>query len=335
LRAQIIRQFGGPDVFETREVERPQVMPGHVLIRVAATSVNPIDIKIRSGVVTNVAPDLPAILHGDVAGVVEEVGKGVTKFKPGDEVYACAGGFKNTPGGALADYMLADATLVAHKPKSLSFQEAAALPLVSITAWEALFDRGQLQPGQNVLIHGAAGGVGHIAIQLAKAKGAVVHTTASSAEKMKIANDLGADVAINYKDMTVEEYVDRYTDGQGFDLVFDTVGGSNIDRSFLAAKIGGTVVTIAARSTNDLSPMHNKGLTLHVVFMILPILTGQGKERHGQILAEVTRLVDEGKLKPLLDENTFTFSEVAKAHKRLESGKAVGKVTLINETYHT
>ncbi|MBA4495232.1 zinc-dependent alcohol dehydrogenase family protein [Paenactinomyces guangxiensis] len=314
------------------EMERPKVQPGHVLIRVAATSVNPIDNKIRSGFVPALAPAFPAVLHGDVAGVIEEVGEGVTTFQSGDEVYACAGGVKGY-GGALADYMLANAELVAHKPKSLSFTEAAALPLVCITAWEALIDRAQILPGQKVLIHGATGGVGHVAIQIAKEKGAQVYTTGSSKEKLKIARELGADVGIHYKECSVQQYVDKYTDGKGFDIVFDTVGGDNIDRSLEAVKVKGTVVTIAARSTNDLTPMHNKGLTLHAVFMILPLLTGEGLAHHGNVLRQISQLVDEGKLRPLLDANSYRFCEAALAHKRLESGQAIGKVTLINEHF--
>jgi NADPH2:quinone reductase len=333
MRAQVIRQFGGPEVFEAAEVKKPDVLPGHVLIRVAATSVNPIDQKIRSGFVPALAPEFPAILHGDVAGVVEEVGKGVVGFEPGDEVFACAGGFKNLHGGALADYLLAPAALVARKPKSLSWREAAALPLVTITAWESLFDRANIQPGQKVLIHGGAGGVGHVAVQLAKAHGAEVYTTVSTPEKAEIALRLGADAAILYKETPVADYVREYTGGKGFDVVFDTVGGPNIDRSFEAAKVNGTVVGIAARSTHDLTPMHSKGLTLHVVFMILPVLQGNGLERHGQILKEAARLVEEGKLKPLLDNTSYTVSQVADAHRRLESGRAIGKITLLNENF--
>jgi NADPH2:quinone reductase len=333
MRAMVIRRFGDPEVFETAELEKPRVLPGHVLIRVAATSVNPIDLKIRSGFVPNLAPAFPAVLHGDVAGVVEEVGAGVADFRPGDEVFACAGGFRNAPGGALADFLLAPAEVVARKPSSLTFREAAALPLVSITAWEALFERARIEPGQKVLIHGAAGGVGHVAIQLAKAKGATVYATASTPEKMEIARRLGADGVICYRETTVEEYVRTHTGGKGFDVVFDTVGGANIDRSFEAVKIGGTVVTIAARSTHDLTPMHNKGLTLHVVFMILPHLTGEGLARHGAILREVARLADEGKLRPLLDAEAYPFARVADAHRRLESGQAIGKVTLVNEHF--
>src|SRR3954469_15932565 len=139
MKAQIIRRFGGPEVFETADIPRPEVKPGYVLINVAATSINPVDYKVRQHG-PPIAPELPAVLHGDVTGTIAEVGEGVTRFKPGDEVYACAGGVKGT-GGALAEYMLADADLVSLKPESLTMAQAAALPLVSITAWEGLIDR--------------------------------------------------------------------------------------------------------------------------------------------------------------------------------------------------
>lgn len=333
MRAQVIHQFGSPDVFEAVEVNRPAVLPGHVLIRVAATSVNPIDTKIRSGAVPNLAPKLPAILHGDVSGVIEEVGEGVDSFQVGDEVFACAGGFKNTRGGALADYLLVSEKLAARKPRSLSFQEAAAIPLVSITAWEAVFDRGRVQNYHNVLIHAGTGGVGHMALQLAKTTGAKVHTTVSSKHKAELARQLRADHVINYRETGVAEYVEKYTNGEGFDVVIDTVGGANLDRSFQAVKTSGTVVTIASRSTHDLTPMHNKGLTLHVVFMTIPFLTGKGLSHYGQILKRVSQWVDEGKIRPLLDEKTYSFAEVARAHERLESGQATGKITLVNEHF--
>ncbi|WP_124728646.1 zinc-dependent alcohol dehydrogenase family protein [Staphylospora marina] len=333
MRAQVIRRFGGPDVFEPAELPKPEVLPGHVLIRVAATSVNPIDQKIRSGMVPALAPDLPAVLHGDVAGVIEAVGEGVKEFKEGDHVFACAGGFKNTRGGALADYLLAPASLVALKPKNLSWREAAALPLVTITAWEALYERARIRPGQSVLVHGGTGGVGHVAVQLAKAAGARVFTTVSTPEKAEWAKKLGADEIIPYREKQVTEYVKECTGGKGFDVVFDTVGGANIDRSFEAVKIGGTVVGIATRSTHDLTPMHSKGLTLHVVFMILPVLTGEGLERHGAILREAAKLVEEQKLKPLLDPTDFKVSQVADAHRRLESGQMIGKITLMNDSF--
>lgn len=331
MKAQVIQTFGNPSVFQIQDLPTPEVIPGHVLIQVKATSVNPIDTKVRSGFVPAVAPEFPAVLHGDVAGVVCAVGEGVSKFQVGDEVYGCAGGFKGTTGGALAEYMLADADLLAHKPKSLSMEEAAAIPLVAITAWEALFNRGKLAPGQNILIHAATGGVGHVAIQLAKWAGAKVYSTASSKEKLEIGARLGADVTINYLEESVQDYVQKYTNGKGFDIVFDTVGGENLDRSFEAAALHGTVLAIAARSTHDLSPLHSKGLSLHVTFMLLKILNKESRKEYGEILEKITNIIEDGKLRPLLDPNIFTFDEVSKAHEHLESGKAIGKIVLVNK----
>lgn len=327
MKVQAITQFGDPSVFQTMDLPQPEVSPGHVLIRVAATSVNPVDFKLRQGAMPSISPNFPAVLHGDVAGVVEKVGEGVNAFKPGDEVYACAGGFKGM-GGALAEFMLADADLVALKPNSLTMKEAAALPLVAITAWESLINRGKAQPGQTVLVHAATGGVGHIGIQLAKWAGAKVFTTASSEQKLAIARDLGADVAINYRQQTVENYVEEYTSGKGFDVVFDTVGKNNLDQSFAAATLNGTVVSISTRSTHDLSLLHAKGLTLHVVYMLIPLLHGTGRANYGKILFNIAKLVDQGTIRPLLDPKSFTFSEVTQAHQYAESGQAVGKVVL-------
>lgn len=329
MKAQVIRKFGEPSVFEQTEMPKPLVEPGHVLIQVKATSVNPVDTKVRSGAVSNVAPEFPAVLHGDMAGIVTEVGDGVDNFKPGDEVYGCAGGFKGT-GGALAEYMLADADLIALKPKNLSMEEAAALPLVTITAWEALYNKAKIAKDQTILIHGATGGVGHIAIQLAKAAGARVFATGSTEEKLRTAEQLGAKASINYKDTSVEEYVNSCTNGKGFEVVFDTVGGENLDRSFEAAALHGTVLTIVSRSTHDLSPMHAKELSLHLTFMLLKILNKEKRKDHGNILRQVNELVEEGRLRPLLDPKPFTFEEITQAHAHLESGKAFGKIVLTN-----
>lgn len=330
MKSQIIQSFGEPSVFQFKEISEPELKPGHVLIQVKATSVNPIDTKVRAGAVPAVAPQFPAVLHGDVAGLVTAVGDGVTEFKIGDEVFGCAGGFRETSGGALAEYMLADVDLLALKPKNLTMEEAAALPLVSITAWEALFNRAMIIPEQDILIHGATGGVGHIAIQLAKWGGATVYTTASSQEKLEIAKSLGADVTINYREESVHDYVQKYTNGKGFDVVFDTVGGENLDRSFEAAAVHGTVAAIATRSIHDLTPVHSKGLSLHVTFMLLKILNKDMHKHYGEILKKVARVVEEGKLRPLLDSNIFTFDEVSKAHEYMESGNAIGKIVLKN-----
>ncbi|MBE9078611.1 zinc-dependent alcohol dehydrogenase family protein [Romeria aff. gracilis LEGE 07310] len=326
MKAMIIEQFGDSSVFIQSDVPKPELRPGHVLIRVEASSVNPVDYKVRR-YQPPFAPELPAILHGDVAGVVEAVGDGVNEFKPGDAVYGCAGGVQGH-GGALADYMLADARLIAKKPSRLDFAAAAALPLVTITAWEGLIDKANVQAGQTVLIHGGTGGVGHVALQLAKWRGAHVTATASTSEKLQMAKDLGADEVVNYQDEDVASDVNRYTNGKGFDLVFDSTGGANLPNSFEAARLNGTVVTPSSSQSYDLSIMHAKGLSLHVVFMLLPMLKDVGRERHRAILREVASLVDNGHLKPLIDPSKFNFAQVAQAHDRLEQNKAVGKIVL-------
>lgn len=325
MKAQLLQTYGDTPDFRLTDTGVPAVKPGHVLVRVAATSVNPIDIKIRK-MKPAFAPTLPAILGMDVAGTVEAVGEGVSNLKPGDEVFGCAGGLADMP-GALAEYMLADARLLALKPANLSMAQAAALPLVTITAWDALFDRARIRAGQFVLIHAGTGGVGHVAVQLAKSCGARVATTVSTADKAMLARSLGADEIINYREERPEEYVARLTGGRGFDIVFDTVGGANLDASFLAAGQGGTVVSTNTRSTHDLSLLHAKALTLSVVFMLLPLITGQGRERHGEIMAQAAALAQSGKLGPHLG-TTFPLEDIAKAHEFLDSGRAVGKVVI-------
>ena len=330
MKAIVIERFGKPNVFQETNLPIPSVSPNHVLIRVAATSVNPVDTKIRQGAVADIAPSFPAVLHGDVAGVVEAVGDNVTKFKTGDEVYGCAGGVKGT-GGALAEYMLADINLVAYKPKSLSMAEAAALPLVSITAWEGLIDRAKIQSGQKVLVYGGTGGVGHLGVQLAKCAGAKVYATVSNPKKARIALNLGADVAIDYRQNTVEEFVAEHTNGNGFDVVFDTVGNDNLQNAFQAAKLNGTVVSTVSLSRQDLTLVHAKGLTLHLVYMLIPMLFNSDRSDHGKILSKLADLVDKKQVQPLIDPNLFTFNSVSAAHAHLESGTAIGKIVINSE----
>jgi NADPH2:quinone reductase len=327
MQAMVIREFGGPEVFERREIPKPSPAPGQVLVRVKASSVNPVDTKIRSGMLAAMAPEAPSVLGCDMSGVVEEIGEGVAGLAPGDAVYGSPGGVKGHP-GALAEYMTADVRLIAPKPERLTWEEAAALPLVSITAWDGLIDRAKVHAGQRVLVHGGAGGVGHLALQLCAAQGAEVWTTVSSPEKEEIARSLGAAGVINYREQSVDDYVRTVTDGKGFDVVFDSVGGENVARCFQAAAVSGTVVSISTRTTADLSPLHAKGLTLHVVFMIIPLLYNRGREHHGEILRSLTRLVESGKVRPLCDPRRFAFADAAEAHTWLQSGKAVGKVVL-------
>jgi NADPH2:quinone reductase len=326
VKAYLTRTYGPEARFEAAEVPVPVPASGEILIEVKATSLNPVDnMLLRQDLGMN--PDLPAVLHGDVAGIVSAIGQDVTGLQTGDEVYSCAGGFKGT-GGALADFMVADARLVAQKPQSLDFASAAGLPLVAITAWEGLIDCADVQPGQHMLIHGGAGGVGHVALQLAKSKGARVATTISTEEKAKIVRDLGADDVINYREQSVEQYVQALTGGRGFDIVFDTVGGKNLDYSFAATRNKGQVINILAFASHDLTPAIIRSLTIHIENMSLPLLTGVGREKQGDILRQIAALVDEGKLKPLIHEQQFSFDQVNEAHALYETKGHTGKIVL-------
>ncbi len=326
MKTMILNAYGDNAEFRLTELPRPDVEAGHVIVRVCATSVNTVDTMIRQmGKDLPLSPDLPAVLGMDFAGTVEAVGEGVTQFAPGDEVYGCAGGLADLQ-GALAEYMLADARLIAHKPKNLSMREAAALPLVGITAFEGL-QRAGARAGEKVLVHGGAGGVGHVAVQLARHLGADVYATISGEKQMEIVKKYGA-TPINYKTENVADYVTQHTGDAGFDVVFDSVGGANMTNSFAAAALNGQVVSTVALLELDLTPMHFKGLTLHVVFMLIPMLYNHKREQHGAILAKLAEIADTGALKPLLDETAFSLEEVGKAHDRLTGGQAIGKVVI-------
>jgi alcohol dehydrogenase len=327
MRAMILNEYGDNATFQLTDIPQPAVRAGHVLVRVSAASVNTVDTMIRQLGQENLplAPNLPAVLGMDFAGTVETVGEGVTDFSPGDEVYGCAGGLADLQ-GSLAEYMLADADLIAHKPKSLTMREAAALPLVGITAFEGL-QRANVQAGQKVLVHGGTGGVGHVAVQLAKRLGATVYTTVSNDSHFAIVEKFGA-TGINYQTESVAEYVAKYTDGAGFDVVYDSVGGANMTNSFDAAALNGQIVTTVSLLELDLTPAHFKGLSLHVVFMLIPMLHNHKRVEHGQILATLSESVDAGDLKPLLDEKEFGLAEVSQAYDRLTSGNAIGKVVV-------
>ena len=325
MQAQIIHAWGGAERFEAATLPDPTPGPGEVLVQVAATSVNPADYKLRQAG-PPIAPALPAVLGCDVAGRVLAVGDGVAGFAEGDEVYGCVGGVRGMP-GCYAEMIAADARLLAPKPASLTLRETAALPLVTITAWEGLARAG-VRAGQSVLVHGGAGGVGHIAIQLAKAWGAEVATTVSSGEKAALARSLGADHTIDYRAEPVDAYVARLTGGKGFDVIYDATGGSDIAASFQAARLNGEVVTIVSQYDANLTPMHIKGLTLHVVFMLIPMLHDVDRAEHGRILREAAALADAGKLRPHLDPKRFDLAATADAHRHLEGGHAVGKVVI-------
>jgi NADPH2:quinone reductase len=328
MRAIVLNSYGSTSNFEKAEIPLPKISPNQVLVRVVASSVNPVDCKIKKGLLS-VGPALPAVLHGDMSGEIVQIGESVTEFKKGDLIYGCVGGFGDLP-GVLSEFVAVDSQLIALIPQNLTMAEAASIPLVGITAWNALVDRANVRKGQRVLVHGAAGGVGHIGLQLAKALAAEVHTTASTDAKIKFGKEIGADVLINYKKEKVEDYISTHTNGEGYDVVFDTAGGECLDNSFIAAKIGGSVVSIAARAKHDLSPVHIKSLTLHVVFMLLPLLRGMGRAHHGNILRKLGELIEDGLIQPKLHNRKFNFEEVEDAHRCFEEDEIMGKISLVS-----
>lgn len=324
MQALFIEEADGP--FITREVAMPSVGEGEVLVRIGASGVNPLDTKIRAGKAGHAQHPFPAVLGIDLAGTVVAVGAGVRDFQLGDEVFCMAGGVGGVQ-GALAEYAAVDAELLARKPANLSMREAAALPLIFITAWEGLVDRAQVGVGKKVLIQGGAGGVGHIAVQIAKARGAEVFACVAAADMATVAS-YGA-TPIDYRAQSVEAYVEQHTGGDGFDIVYDTVGGAILDASFLAARVyHGHVVSCLGWGTHALAPLSFRGATYSGVFTLLPLLSGKGRAHHGEILAEAARLAEAGLLRPHLDARHFDLSSVSEAHALLASGQANGKVVV-------
>lgn len=326
MKAMLIHAYGENAVFEAGDVEQPVARTGHVLVKIAASSVNTVDTMIRRmGKELPLSPDPPAILGMDFAGTVEAVGEGVTGYAVGDEVYGCAGGLADLP-GTLAEYIAADQHLLSHKPGNLSMREAAALPLVGITAYEGLARAG-VKAGQKVLVHGGSGGVGHVAVQLARHFGADVYSTGGGEKQLALIEQLGA-TPINYKMESVAQYVASHTGGAGFDVVFDSVGGANLTSSFEAAALNGQIATTVSMCELDLIPAHFKGLSLHVVFMLIPMLHNFKRKQHADILRTLAQIAEAGSLKPVLDEKCFSLADAGLAHKRLESGQAMGKVVV-------
>jgi NADPH:quinone reductase-like Zn-dependent oxidoreductase len=324
MKAVVLEEFGAD--LALRDVPRPVPAAGEVLVRVAASGVNPLDTKIRAGAAAHARVTPPMILGIDLAGIVAEVGPGVTGFAVGDEVYGMTGGVGDRP-GSLAEYAAVDADLLARKPARLSMSAAAALPLALITAWEGLVDRAGTGAGDLVLVHGGAGGVGHVAVQLALARGATVFATGSGASLDAIRR-LGAE-PIDYRATTAPEYVASATGGEGFDVIFDTVGGKTLDDSFAAVRAyTGHVVSILGWGSHSLAPLSFRGATYSGVFTLLPLLTGRGRAHHGDILAQAAALADAGLLTPMVDPTRFSLETVADAHRAVETGTSAGKVVV-------
>lgn len=322
MRAAILETHNAPLRLST--VSTPEVGPREVLVRVRASGVNPLDTKIHAGAAAHARHPLPAILGIDLAGVVEQTGRDVTRFKPGDEVYGMTGGVGGVP-GSLAEFAAVDADLLAPKPANLNMRETAALPLIFITAWEGLIDRAALKAGQKVLIHGGAGGVGHVAIQIARAFEADVFATGSAAQRATI-EGFGA-VFID-RGTAIEAYVAEHTGGRGFDIVYDTVGGKVLDASFEAVRRFGHVVSALGWGTHALAPLSFRAASYSGVFTLLPLLSGEGRAHHGEIMTEATRLVEAGKLAPLVDARRFTLESVGDAYALIRDHAAKGKLVV-------
>jgi NADPH2:quinone reductase len=324
MRAAVLEEFGAP--LRVMDLDTPVAGPGQVLVRIQASGVNPLDLKIRAGQAGHARTVLPAVLGLDLAGQVEAVGPEVTAFRRGDQVYGLTGGVGALQ-GSLAEYAAVDSRLLAHSPAALDQREAAALPLALITAWEGLVDRAGVHKGQRVLIHGGAGAVGSAAVQLALARGAEVFATGSAHSRPTI-ESLGA-TAIDYTREAVADYLAEHTGGEGFDIVFDTVGGATLDASFVAVReYTGRVVSALGWGTHSLAPLSFRGATYSGVFTLLPLLTGRAREHHGRILTEAAALIDAGSLRPLLDPRHFSLADVNEAHTAAESGTARGKIVV-------
>ncbi|MBO1541049.1 zinc-dependent alcohol dehydrogenase family protein [Pseudomonas sp. OA65] len=309
-----------------RSITRPVPGKGQVLIKVHAAGINPLDTKIAAGGGAHARQPLPAVLGIDLAGTVVERGEGVYDFAPGDEVFGMAGGIGGAQ-GALAEYIAVDARLIALKPRSLSMREAAALPLAFITAWEGLVDRANVRVGQQVLIHGGAGGVGQMAVQIASARGAQVYAT-GSAHSLDFIRELGAS-AIDYRTQDTDSYVRQYTDGEGFDIVYDTVGGPTLDASFNAVKTyTGHVLSCLGWGQHSLAPLSFRGASYSGVFTLMPLLTGKGREHHGHLLRDAAALVESGQLRVNVNQRRFGLGEVNEAFAQVAEGRGAGKTVV-------
>ncbi|WP_316828942.1 zinc-dependent alcohol dehydrogenase family protein [Pedobacter miscanthi] len=322
--AMVLEQAGGNFIKKT--IELPEIGTKQVKIEIYASAVNPLDTKIWSGNAGHAKQPLPAVLGTDLAGIIVETGSHVTKFKVGDEVFGLTGGVGGNQ-GSLAQFAVVDEVLLAKKPKNLSMQATAALPLIFITAWEGLVDRAKVDAHKTVFVQAGAGGVGSMAIQIARAFGATVYATASVADHDLI-RSYGA-IPITFEEMESGEYLNKYTCGEGFDIVFDTLGGTFLDAAFKAVKIyTGHVVTALGWGSHSLAPLSFRGATYSGIFTLLPLITDIGRAYHGEILSEATALAESGKLVVRLHPSAYTLNHVDEAHALVRAGKAKGKVVI-------
>jgi NADPH:quinone reductase-like Zn-dependent oxidoreductase len=304
MKAAILTEYGNAP--EVADVDRPDLPDDSVMVEVHAAAINPIDWIVMDGHVKNMLPyDLPWTVGYDVSGVVVEVGKDARGFSVGDEVFARAGSMQ---AGTMAEYSAVKASDLAIKPSNISHAEAASIPLAGLTAWQALFDKGGLQSGQRVLIHAGSGGVGTLAIQIAKHAGAWVASTASARNK-GLVQRLGADQFVDYSNERFEDVVEPC------DLVFDMLGGDTLKRSFDLVKPGGTIVSIKGEAPDGLAAERN--VAFHAFFM----------EPNGEQLADIATLITDGTVRPVLD-STFPLDDVVAAYDHARSDSINGKIAI-------
>ena len=334
MQAILMTAAGNADVLQLREIAKPELpSPHHLLVKLAAAGVNPLDTKLRAK--PAYYPDkLPAILGCDGAGVVEKTGSAVTRFKPGDAVYFCNGGLGGSLGdepGCYAEYTALHEEYCAAKPANLSLAESAALPLVLLTAWESLVERANLQAGQTILIHAAAGGVGHIAVQLAHHLGAHIAATVGDEKQAGLVHGLGAEKIINYREQDFVQEILQWTDGKGADVVFDTVGEETFLRSLNAVRIGGKLVSLLVTplAAADVQLARLRNLSLCFDLMLTPQVLKLHDERVRQrkILEQGAQLVEAGQLGVLVSRQ-LPLKNAAEAHRLIEAGGMTGKIVL-------
>ena len=324
MDAMVMTDFGGPEVLARRDLPEPTPGPRDLLVAVAAAAVNPVDCKLRQGAIP-MDRRPPIVLGFDVAGVVRAVGSEVASFREGDRVYASPALNRD---GANAALCLVDERTAAPRPDRLDAAHAAALPLVTLTAWEALFGHARLAAGETVLIPGAGGGVGHVAVQLAKRTGARVIATAGRPESQQLAREAGADVVIDYHAEDVVERVRAETDGAGVPVALETVGGDHLATSIECLAVHGRLVSIlGAPGDAPLSKLFFKNAALHFEFMGAANLFGVGREAQGAILRRAAGLADEGRLEPRVSA-TYSLDELARAHEQQETGHTLGKLAV-------
>jgi NADPH2:quinone reductase len=333
MKALLMTSAGSPEVLALYDIEKPELRsPHHLRIKLAAAGVNPLDTKLRSKPAYYL-DKLPAILGCDGAGVVEKIGSSVTRFKVGDTVYFNNGGIGDEP-GCYAEFTTLHEEYCAASPANVSLQDGAALPLVMLTAWEALIERVNLQAGQTILIHAAAGGVGHIAVQLAHHLGARVAVTVSNEKKAGLAQGLDAEKIINYKEQDFVAEAMEWTEGKGVDVVFDTVGGDTFLRSLNAVRVGGKVVSLLATPLDaaDVQLARLRNLSLCYELMLTPQVMKLHEERIRQrkILEHCTQLIEDGKIGVLVSY-ALPLAEVQQAHRLIEEGNTMGKIILTME----